>query len=395
MGYSFFERVAEAPTDAIFHLATAFMTDPRPHKVNLSVGIYRDENLQTPVLKTVKSAEKYLLAQETTKEYLPISGDPLFIEETGRLIFGDTYHERICGMQVPGGTGGLRVGADFVKQEVSDIIAIPDPTWPNHPGIFKQSGFKIHPFSYYDLKKQQLDTHSIFEMLKTVPAQSTVLFHACCHNPTGADLSMDEWEKVAGIMKERELLPFFDFAYQGFGEGIEEDARVIRLFVKKSLECVVASSYSKNFGLYSERVGALFVAVQSESAAKHVLSKLKIIARTSYSNPPKHGAAIVGHILSNAELKKEWTKEVDGMRHRLELLRKKFVEALQAGQKKRDFSYLLNRVGMFCFLGLEKEKVVKLREEYGIYMADGGRMNLAGLSQQNFNYVIQSMIAVL
>lgn len=393
MGYSFFERVAEAPADAIFHLQAAFMADSRQNKVNLSVGVYRDEKLQTPVLKTVKSAEKYLLISEMTKEYLPISGDPLYIQECGRLIFGNEYQEQMCGMQVPGGTGGLRVGADFVKQEVCDTIAIPDPTWPNHHGIFKQSGFKIHSFSYY--KDHRIDTRSIFEMLEKVPEKSAVLFHACCHNPTGADLSQDEWEKVAVVMKKRQLLPFFDFAYQGFGEGIEEDALVIRLFVKQSIECVVVSSYSKNFGLYSERVGALFVVTQSETSAKHVLSKLKIFARTSYSNPPRHGAAIVGHILSNGDLKKEWMREVDEMRHRLDSLRKEFVRALDAGQKKRDFSYLLNRVGMFCYLGLEKEKVARLRDEYGIYMADGGRMNLAGLSQQNFEHVIDSMIKVL
>jgi aspartate/tyrosine/aromatic aminotransferase len=399
MVYSFFERVALAPADAIFQLTIAFMEDPRPHKVNLSVGLYRDEKLETPVLKTVKAAEKYLLSHEMTKEYLPISGDPVYIEESGRLIFGNElwkeHHGKICGMQTPGGTGALRVGGDFVRKEAADTIAIPEPTWPNHPGVFKQCGFKIHPYSYYDLKKEQLDSDAIFEMLKKIPEKSAVLFHACCHNPTGADLIKEEWEKAAEIVKKRELLPFFDFAYQGFGKGIDKDAFAIRLFVKKSIECVVASSYSKNFGLYSERVGSVFVVTSSEDAAKNVLSKIKIFARTSYSNPPKHGAAVVAHILSNAELKQEWAKEVDAMRHRLEALRKEFVAALQTGQKKRDFSYLLKRVGMFCYLGLDKEKVSRLRDEYGIYMAEGGRMNLAGLSRGNFNYVIQSMIKVL
>jgi aspartate/tyrosine/aromatic aminotransferase len=381
MGYSFFERVALAPADAIFQLTIAFMEDPRPHKVNLSVGLYRDEKLETPVLKTVKAAEKYLLSHEMTKEYLPISGDAVYIEESGRLIFGDALwkerHGKICGMQTPGGTGALRVGGDFIRKEAADTIAIPEPTWPNHPGVFKQCGFKIHPYSYYDLKKEHLDSAAIFEMLKKIPEKSAVLFHACCHNPTGADLSKEEWEKAAEIIKERELLPFFDFAYQGFGKGIDEDA------------------YSKNFGLYSERVGSVFVVTHSEDAAKNALSKIKIFARTSYSNPPKHGAAVVAHILSNAELRQEWIKEVDAMRHRLEALRKEFVAALQAGQKKRDFSYLLKRVGMFCYLGLDKEKVSQLRDEYGIYMAEGGRMNLAGLSRGNFNCVIESMIKKL
>ncbi|MBP7075133.1 MAG: aspartate/tyrosine/aromatic aminotransferase [Rhabdochlamydiaceae bacterium] len=395
MGDSFFEHVTEAPADAIFKLTGAFMEDPRSHKVNLSVGVYRDEHLLTPILKSVKSAEKYLLDNETTKDYLPISGDAQFIKETGRLIFGDAYDARICGMQVPGGTGGLRIGADFVKQEVSDTIGLPDPTWPNHPGIFKQSGYKIHAFPYYNIKNNRLDMEGLFEALQKAQPGSVILFHACCHNPTGADLNADEWSRVAKIMKQKKLLPFFDFAYQGFGKGLEEDALAIRIFVKELLECVVVSSYSKNFGLYSERVGALFVVTQNEKSAQHVLSKLKTFARTFYSNPPRHGAAIVSHILSNRELKKEWMKEVDVMRHRIDHLRKEFVLALQAGQKKRDFSYLQHRFGMFCFLGLEQEKVQRLREEYGIYMADGGRINLAGLSQQNFNYVIQSMIAVV
>lgn len=395
MAHSFFDKVSEAPADAIFKLTGAFIADPRPTKVNLSVGVYRDDQLNTPILKSVKTAEKYLLSHETTKEYLPISGDAQYIEHSGRLIFGDQYGDHICGMQVPGGTGGLRIGADFTKQEVSDMIAIPDPTWPNHPGVFKQSGYKVASFPYYDLKKHRLNIDGIFEMLQKAPLRSVVLFHACCHNPTGADLSQDEWDKVAQVMQDRELLPFFDFAYQGFGGGIEADAQPIRSFAKKSIECVVVSSNSKNFGLYSERVGGIFVVTKNKTTAVNVLSKLKIFARTSYSNPPRHGAAVISHILSQNELKQEWMREVDEMRHRLSNLRKEFVKALQAGQTKRDFSYLEHRLGMFCFLGLESEKVKRLREEYGIYMADGGRINLAGLSQQNFDYVIRSMIAIL
>lgn len=397
MSYSFFEQIAEAPADAIFKLMAAFNADPRKNKINLSVGVYRDEEGETPILKTVKEAEEYLLSHERSKEYLPISGDPLFIEESGRLIFGEELWgtKRICGLQTPGGTGALRVGGDFIRSEIGDTIAIPEPTWPNHLGIFKSCGFKIHSFPYYDVSKHKVDVHAIFEMLRKVPPKTTVLLHACCHNPTGADLEISDWNKMALIMKEHDLLPFFDFAYQGFGKGIEEDAKAVRSFVDHGLECVVASSNSKNFGLYSERVGSVFVVTGNHLVAKRVESKLKIFARTSYSNPPKHGAALVNHILSNKNLKSAWVKEVTEMRDRLAMLRKKFVEALQAGQNKRDFLYLLDRVGMFCYLGLEKEKVERLREEYGIYMADGGRMNLAGLSQHNFNYVIQSMIAVL
>mgnify|MGYP001615369158 CR=1 FL=1 len=384
MGYSFFETIDLAPADPIFKLTTEFEEDRRPNKVNLSVGLYRDEQLQTPVLKTVKQAEKYLLDTEKSKEYLPISGDPVFVEETKRLIFGDV--NRVCGIQTPGGTGALRVAGDFIRDEISSIIALPDPTWPNHPGVFKKCGFKIDTYGYYDVKKHQLNIDAIFKMLRTVPEKSVVLFHACCHNPTGADLSRDEWNQVATVVKERKLLPLFDFAYQGFGDGIEEDAYPIRSFVKQSIECVVTASYSKNFGLYSERVGALFITTNTEQSAKHVLSKLKVYARTLYSNPPKHGAAIVAHILSDPALRKEWEKEVDEMRHRIDSLRDKFVHALQK-------SYLKNRKGMFCYLGLETEKVKRLKEQFGIYMAEGGRMNLAGLSRQNFDYVITSLNA--
>lgn len=399
MEHSFFDSIAQAPADMILQLTAAFMEDPRPNKVNLSVGLYRDETLHTPILKTVKAAEKYLLSQQITKEYLPIDGDHVYLEEIGRLIFGQSVWEqhrhRICGIQTPGGTAGLRIGGEFLQQAVRDEIAVPDPTWPNHLGIFKQCHYKVSLYPYYDLKQHRLNIEAMLEALKKTPPRSIVLFHACCHNPTGADLSEAEWNQVVNIIQEREILPFFDFAYQGLGKGLEEDAYAIRLFAQRSLEFAVASSYSKNFGLYSERVAALFVVSQNEETSRRILSQLKFFARTTYSNPPQHGAAIVTHILSNPELKHEWTCEVDMMRHRIENLRKQFVQGLQTQQNSQDFSYLLNRIGMFCFLGLEKEKVSKLREEYGIYMTADGRINLAGLSQRNLNYVIEAILALL
>ncbi len=399
MGKSFFNGIAEAPSDAIFQLTAAFNADPRLHKVNLSVGLYRDESLQTPILESVKAAEHYLISHEITKEYLPIAGDPLYIEESGRLIFGDklwtAHRERICGIQTPGGTGGLRIGGELLRQDIGSTIAIPDPTWPNHSAIFKQCGLSVHLYPYYDPQSHSLDLDSIFEMLQNLPPRSAALFHACCHNPTGADPSEKTWNELMQLIQEKEALLFFDFAYQGFGQGLDEDAYAIRLAVQKGLECVVASSYSKNFGLYSERVGTLFAVAENEIAARHVLSKLKVLARTSYSNPPRHGSAIVAHILSTPSLRKQWSKEVDSMRDRLNRLRKTFVLALQSGRKKIDFSYLLDRAGMFCFVGLEKDKVRKLQEEYGIYMTSDGRINLAGLSGQNLPYVVESMLKFL
>ena len=383
MSSSLFNQVPEASTDPIFQLAVAFAEDPRPHKVNLSVGLYRDEKLQTPILKAVKTAEKYLLAHETTKEYLPISGDPLYIEKSGRLILGDKlwdqHHSRICGIQTPGGTGALRIAAEFMRQFVSDHIAIPDPTWPNHLGIFNRCGYQIHAYPYYDLATHHSAIQAILDTLKKIPARSIVLFHACCHNPTGADLTEKEWDDVFHVVQKRKLLPLFDLAYQGLAKGIEQDPYVIRKLLERSMDGVVAFSYSKNFGLYSERVGGLFAITPSAAIAEHVLSQLKIFARTNYSNPPKHGAAIVTHILSTPELKKEWIQEVDKMRDRLNHLRKEFVASLQKGPSPIDFSHLLDQVGMFCFLGLSKDKVERLREEYGIYMTSDGRMNLAGL----------------
>lgn len=399
MGSSFFDRVSCAPADAIFQQQQAFKNDPRPHKVNLSIGLYQDEMLQTPILKTVKNAEKVLISQETTKEYLPISGDPLYLEESGQLIFGQMLwrerRENICGVQTPGGTGGLRIGAEFLRQEISKTIAIPDPTWPNHTGIFKQCGYQVHSYSYYDTRSGLLKIESILETLKKAPCRSIVLLHACCHNPTGADPSEKEWNAISELLREKELLPFFDFAYQGLGKGLEEDAQVIRSFVKRSIECVIAFSHSKNFGLYSERVGGVFVTAKNRSAAENVLSQLKVCARVCYSNPPRHGAAIVAQILSNLELREGWIKEVDAMRERIDRLRKEFVSALQNQQKVKDFSSLFSRVGMFCFLGLSDAQVSALREEDGIYMSSGGRINLAGLCDSNLERVTDAIRKIL
>jgi len=389
MGSSFFTGVKEALPDPIFQLMTAFKEDPRVDKVNLGVGLYQDESLQTPILKSVKAAEKYLLAHETTKEYLPISGDPGYVEGIEKLLFGKK-EKHVCGLQAPGGTGSLRIGAEFLHETVGKDVLVPDPTWPNHVAVFKQCGYQIHRYPYY--KNHRLYMEGILDALRKAPKRSVVVLHACCHNPTGADPSDAQWKEIEKVLVEKELFPFFDFAYQGLGRGIEEDAAVIRSLASQSIEFMVACSQSKNFGLYSERVGALFVHTAS---GKVVLSHLKRLARASYSNPPRHGAAIAAQILANAELHTMWRREVDAMRSRIMGLRTALVTALQEKQKGHDFSFLLPRVGMFCFLGLKEAQVEKLRKDHGIYMAAEGRINLAGLTLQNVPKVATSICSVL
>lgn len=398
MGKLFFQHVAAALQDPIFGLTAAFDADDRLQKVNLSVGQYRDDQLVTPVLESVKLAETFLLRDEQTKEYLPIDGDSSFLNRVGALVFGDFFWtaegKRICSVQALGGTGALRLGGEFLKQEVGERIAISDPTWPNHRGVFSRCGMVVEAYPYYDIRKNVQEFDRMVQYLKNLTPGSIVVLQPCCHNPTGADLSLDQWQQLLKLFKENGLLSFFDFAYQGFGRSIDEDAQVIRIFAKEGMEMLVACSQSKNFGLYSERVGALFVVTESEKTAEMVLSKLKTIVRTNYSNPPRHGAAIVSHILSTPVLKQMWQKEVQAMNTRIEQLRIRFVEELVSRSHKRDYRFLAQRVGMFCFTGLQKEEVERLQRDFAIYMPLDGRINIAGLSDQNLLSIVNAMIEV-
>lgn len=399
MSKLFFHHVAPAPADPIFGLMAEYKADPRKKKINLSVGVYRDENSLTPVLESVKRAEEFLLQSEKTKEYLPIEGSKDFIEHVGALVFGDFFwmreRNRICGVQSLGGSGALRLGGDFLKQEVGERIAISDPTWPNHRGIFSKCQMVVEAYPYYDLQRQRLEFERMYQYLKSCNPGTIVILQPCCHNPTGAELTMDEWKQLAQLFQKNGLLPFFDFAYQGFGLDLEEDAKVIRLFASEGLEMVVAASQSKNFGLYSERVGALFILSESQKTSESVLSKIKTIIRTNYSNPPRHGALIVEHILSKPELKQMWIEEVRGMRKRIEKIRKQLVSELAPRSSKRDFRFLENRTGMFCFTGLEREEVERLKREFAIYMTLDGRMNLSDLNAVNLPYVVDAIITVI
>jgi len=398
MGKLFFHTVTPAVLDPIFGLTVLFEADQRPDKINLGVGQYRNDQLITPVLESVKLAETFLLREEESKEYLPIAGDASYLNKVGALIFGDFFWaaegKRVSSVQTLGGTGALRVGGEFLKLEVGERVLISDPTWPNHRGVFTSCKMLVDVYPYYDIRGQTLEFDRMVQYLKKVTPGAAVILHACCHNPTGADLSLDQWKVVLKIFKENGLLPFFDFAYQGFGSSMEEDAKAIRLFAAEGIEMLVACSHSKNFGLYSERIGALYVVAQSPKVAEAVQSKLKVIVRTNYSNPPRHGAAIVAHILSEPKLKKMWEQEVAGMQSRIEKMRRAFIEALSSRSLKRNYLYLADRVGMFCFSGLQKEEVQRLQKEFAIYMPLDGRLNLAGLSDENLLTVVDAITSV-
>ena len=378
-----FEKTLLAPPDPIFGLQAAFQADPRPHKINLSVGVYKDRALKTPILHVVKKVEGDLLHKESSKEYLPIDGDKQFLEHSGKLVFGAEWDKRIAAVQTVGGTGALRIGGDFLKQEGMESIYLPQPTWPNHPAIFKRCQLRVETYPYYDRERQQLDL-SYFEQLKE---NSVVLLHACCHNPTGIDPTMEQWEKLSKLFHAKKLFPFFDFAYQGFGRGLEEDAASVRLFTKAGHEMFVACSYAKNFGLYGERVGVLYAVTKTEERREKVQSQLKVIIRANYSNPPKHGALIVKEILGTPALKKEWEEELHGMRTRISMLREQFV-------KKTGFGFLKSRVGMFSFCDLSPQQVKRLCDEFAIYMTSDGRINIAGLNEDNLDYVAESIVRV-
>ncbi len=399
MGKLFFHNITPAVLDPIFGLTVMFDADKRPDKINLGVGQYRNDQLVTPVLESVKLAETFLLREEESKEYLPIAGDSSYLNRVGALVFGEFFWagegKRVCGVQTLGGTGALWIGGEFLKQEVGERIAISDPTWANHRGVFSRCQMTVEAYPYYDIRTHHLEFDRMLQYLKKLTPGTTVLLQPCCHNPTGADLSLDQWKLVLKLFKENGLLPFFDFAYQGFGSSIEEDAKVIRLFVAEGMEMLVACSHSKNFGLYSERIGALYVVAESQKIAETVLSKLKTIVRTNYSNPPKHGAAIVAHILSTPVLKKMWEQEVLGMHTRIEKLRRSFVEALMSRSLKRNYLFLTDRVGMFCFSGLKKEEVERLQKEFAIYMPLDGRINIAGLSDENLLTVVNAITEVV
>ncbi|MBS9423228.1 amino acid aminotransferase [Photorhabdus caribbeanensis] len=395
-----FEKITAAPADPILGLADSFRSDPRTNKINLGIGVYKDETGETPVLTSVKKAEQYLLENETTKNYLPISGLTEFGRVTQELLFGKDHlvvtDKRARTAQSPGGTGALRIAADFIaKQTNAKRVWISNPTWPNHKNVFSAAGLEVCEYKYYDAEKHALNFEGMLSSLSEAQAGDVVLFHGCCHNPTGIDPTPAQWAKLAEMSAEKGWLPIFDFAYQGFAKGLNEDAEGLRIFAKNHNELIVASSYSKNFGLYNERVGACTIVASDSDTAEKAFSQAKAIIRANYSNPPAHGASVVTTILSNEDLKAAWEQELTTMRERIQRMRQLFVNTLQEKGAKQDFSFISSQNGMFSFSGLTKEQVERLREEFGIYAVSSGRINVAGLTLENMAPLCEAIVAVL
>ena len=389
-----------APPDAILGLTESFNKDPNPDKINLTMGVYKDADGNTPIFSAVKKAEERVLASETTKSYLSIEGSDAYAQHVQTLLFGPGHaivtKGRAVTAHTPGGTGGLRVAADLIHSLGPDAtVWLSDPTWPNHPGIFQAAGIVTKTYPYYDDDAKSLDFKAMLAALETASEGDFVLLHACCHNPTGLDPTRDQWEQLAEFIKERKLIPFLDFAYQGLGHGLNEDAAGVRQFAERVPEFLVASSFSKNFGLYNERVGALTLVANSEADAGAALSHLKQRIRTNYSNPPAHGALIVTTVLNDPELRSEWENEVATMRDRINGMRDLFVNTLKEKGVERDFSFLTRQSGMFAFSGLTKEQVLQLRDANSIYIVNSGRINVAGMTETNMDARCQAIAAVL
>lgn len=383
-----FESISPALPDVILGLTDAYKADPNPLKINLGVGVYKDEGGQTPILNAVKKAEARLLEKETTKSYLPIPGSEAYAAGVQELLLGADHPfisaGRIQTAHTPGGTGGLRVGGEFLKKFRPDAaVWVSSPTWANHQAVFKASGFSIKEYPYYDATSHSLDFDALLKSLSMIPAKDIVLLHVCCHNPTGVDPSREQWSRIAEVAEAAGWFPFFDFAYQGFGESVEADRYPLELFAAKGLEFVVASSFSKNFGLYNERTGSFSLVALDREAAAAAFSHVKTTIRSNYSNPSRHGGAIVEEILSSPELREEWMGELTTMRDRIKSLRASLVEGLQARGIQRDFSFIQEQNGMFSFSGLTPEQVMALKEKHSIYIVGSGRINVAGINENN------------
>jgi aromatic-amino-acid transaminase len=395
-----FSQVTLAPADPILGLTDAFKADPRAHKVNLGVGIYKDEAGQTPVLTSVKKAEAILLETEKTKNYLGIEGSQAYNQVVQDLLFGPQSHiiadKRAITAQAPGGTGSLRVASEFlVRNTGSHTIWVSNPTWANHQNIFETAGLTVKQYRYYKAETHAMDFDAMLVDLSLANVGDVVLLHGCCHNPTGIDLSLEQWKQVASLCLEKSLLPLFDFAYQGFGAGIEDDAQGLRAVAAVVPELLIANSFSKNFGLYNERVGAVTVVAENQQAAINSFSQIKKTIRANYSNPPAHGALIVSTILADAALRQEWQAELTQMRERIAEMRSLLVESLKAEGVQQDFSFISRQNGMFSFSGLNKSQVARLKDEFAIYIVGSGRISVAGLTKHNMPAVCKAIAQVI
>lgn len=397
---SLFSAVEMAPKDPILGLTEMYLADTRPEKVNLGVGVYYDDNGKLPLLRAVKKAEEVRIAKGLPRGYQPIDGPAAYNKAVQALLFGADSPEvtsgRVITLDTLGGTGGLKVGADYLKRLLpGSAVAISDPTWENHRGVFESAGFTVTTYTYYDPKTHGLDFGGMITSLKGTPDRSIVLLHACCHNPTGVDLTHQQWEEVVALCKAKQFVPFLDLAYQGFGDGITQDAAAVRLFAKAGMPFLVSSSFSKSFSLYGERVGALSIVTSGKEESVKVLSQVKRVVRTNYSNPPTHGGAIVTDVLTTPELRQMWEEELSEMRDRIRQMRQALVEKLKALNAKQDFSFVARQRGMFSFSGLNPQQVDRLREEFAVYAIGSGRICVAALNSGNIDRVVKAIAAVL
>ena len=397
---SMFTAVEMAPRDPILGLNEQFAADGNPKKVNLGVGVYYDDNGKLPLLACVKTAEEDMMKAPSARGYLPIDGIAAYDNAVKTLVFGADSEPvksgRVATIQALGGTGGLKVGADFLKKLTPHAkVLISDPSWENHRALFTQAGFEVESYPYYVAERRGIDFEGMLAALKGAPAGTIVVLHACCHNPTGYDITAAQWDQVIAAVKAQKLTPFLDMAYQGFGHGIREDGAVIGKFVEAGLTFFVSTSFSKSFSLYGERVGALSVLCENKEEAARVLSQLKIMIRTNYSNPPIHGGAVVAAVLNDPARRAVWEGELAEMRVRIKAMRQRLVDGLKAAGVKQDMSFITQQIGMFSYSGLSKAQMVRLREEFGVYGTDTGRMCVAALNSQNIDYVCQSIAKVL
>ena len=397
---SLFQAVEMAPRDPILGLNEQFAADANPKKVNLGVGVYFDDQGKLPLLHCVKQAEAQLAAAPKARGYLPIDGIAAYDQAVKALVFGaqsePVQSGRVATVQALGGTGGLKIGADFLKRlNPNAKVLISDPSWENHKALFTQAGFVVETYTYYKSETRSIDFNGMLTSLNSAPAGTVVVLHACCHNPTGYDISSAQWDQVVEVIKARQLTAFLDMAYQGFGQGIAEDGAVIAKFVAAGIDFLVSTSFSKSFSLYGERVGALSALCSSKDEADRVLSQLKIAIRTNYSNPPTHGGTVVATVLNTPELRTQWEKELAEMRVRIKAMRSALVDGLKAAGVKQDMSFITQQVGMFSYSGLSKDQMVRLRNEFGVYGTDTGRMCVAALNSGNIQHVCQSIAKVI
>jgi aromatic-amino-acid transaminase len=397
---SLFSAVEMAPRDPILGLNEQYNADTNPNKVNLGVGVYFDDNGKLPLLACVQAAEKALMDKAAPRGYLPIDGIAAYDNAVKALVFGadsDVVKSgRVSTVQAIGGTGGLKIGADFLKKISPQAkVLISDPSWENHRAIFQNAGFEVGSYRYYDAATRSVHFDGMLADLNAAAPGTIVVLHACCHNPTGYDLTAAQWDQVIAAVQAKGLTAFLDMAYQGFGHGIQEDGAVVGKFVAAGLNIFVSTSFSKSFSLYGERVGALSVVASNKEEADRVLSQLKVVIRTNYSNPPTHGGAVVAGVLGNPELRALWEKELGEMRVRIKAMRQKLVDGLKAAGVQQDMSFITTQIGMFSYSGLSKDQMVRLRSEFGVYGTDTGRMCVAALNSKNIDYVCQAIAKVV